>query len=93
MSGDLTLCILDAADSYHSSDEDEDGEEEEEEGEQQPPKEGEVKSEVKTEPGTSKKKPKDSDELHIYLDEELKLFKPNQLSADVQLLDGTCSRL
>jgi hypothetical protein len=72
----------------YSSDDEEDDEEEEEEGEKQVKKEGEVKSEVKTEPGTGKKKSKDSNELHTYLEDELKLFKLNQLTADVQLLDG-----
>ena len=51
-------------------------------------KEGKVKSEVEAELG--KKNPKDSSGLHIYLEDELKLFKPNQLLADVQLLDGGC---
>ena len=59
------------------------------EGEEQAKKEGEVKSEVKTEPGASKK-PKDANELHIYHEDELMLLKPNQLLADVQLLDGAC---
>ena len=69
------------------SDEDDEGEEPEDEGEQAK-KEGEVKSEVKAEPGTSKKKSKDANELHIYHEDELMLFKPDQLHADVQLLDG-----
>ena len=77
-------------DPHRDSDDDEDDEEEEpeEEGEEQAKKEGEVKSEVKTEPGTSKKKSKDANELHIYHEDELTLLKPNQLLADVQLLDG-----
>jgi len=72
-------------------DEDDDEEEEpEEEGGEQVKKEGEVKSEVKAEPGTSKRKYKDANELHIYLEDELKLLKQDQLHADVQLLDGAC---
>ena len=82
-----------APDLYRDSDDDDDDDEEEEpeeEGEEQVKKEGEVKPEVKAEPGASKKKPKDANELHIYHEDELMLLKPNQLLADVQLLDGAC---
>jgi hypothetical protein len=80
------------ADPYHASDDsDEDDEEGEPEDEgEQVEKEGEVKSEVKAEPGTSKKKSKDTNELRVYHEDELMLFKPDQLHADVQLLDGAC---
>jgi len=80
-------------DLYHDSDEDEDDEDEEpeEEREEQVKKESEAKSEVKAEPGASKKKPKDANELHIYHEDELMLLKPNQLLADIQLLDGACA--
>ena len=76
---------------YRDSDDDEDEEDEEpeEEGEEPVKKEGETKSEVKSEPGASKKS-KDANELHIYHEDELMLLKPNQLLADVQLLDGAC---
>jgi len=81
------------ADPFHVSDDsdedDEEGEPEDEEGEQVE-KEIEVKSEVKAEPGTSKRKSKDADELRAYHEDELMSFKPDQLHADVQLLDGTC---
>jgi len=79
------------SDLYHDSDDDEEEEEEEPEeaGEEQVKKEGEVKSEVKAEPGVNKKS-KDANELHIYHEDELMLLKPNQLLADVQLLDGAC---
>lgn len=75
-----------------SDDSDEDEEEEEPEGEggEQVKEEGEAKSEVKTEPSTNKKKSKDANELHIYHEDELMLLKPDQLHADVQLLDGAC---
>jgi structural maintenance of chromosome 4 len=80
------------ADSYNGSDDSEgDDEEEGEEGEEQAENEDEVKSEVKAEGGASKKKTKDSNELYIYQEPELMLLKPNQLSADVQLLDGACT--
>lgn len=69
------------------SDDDDEEEEEGEEGEGDVQKEGEVKPEVKSEPGVSKKKAKEPNELHIYGEDELKLFKLNQLTADVQLLD------
>ena len=74
---------------YRDSDDDEDEEDEEpeEEGEEPVKKEGETKSEVKSEPGASKKKSKDANELHIYHEDELMLLKPNQLLADVQLLE------
>ena len=79
------------ADHHHNSDDDEEDEEDEleEEGGEETKKAGEVKSEVKAEPGASKK-PKDANELHTYHEEELMAFKPNQLHADVQLLDGAC---
>lgn len=85
----LSITIVDPQ--YHGSDDDGDDEEEEEgeEGEEQIQKESKVKSEVKAEPGANKNS-KDSTELHIYLEDELKLFKSNQLLADVQLLDGLC---
>jgi hypothetical protein len=83
------------ADIYRDSDDDEDDDEEEpeEEGEseEQVTKEGEVKSEVKDEPGTSKKKFKDTNELRIYHEDELMLFKRDQLLGDVELLDGAYS--
>jgi len=80
-----------ASDLDRDSDEDDDDDEEEpeEEGEEQAKGTGEVKSEVKTESGASKKS-KDANELHIYHEDELMLLKPNQLLADVQLLDGAC---
>lgn len=80
------------ADPFHVSDDsDEDDEEGEPEDEgEQVEKEIEVKSEVKAEPGTSKRKSKDADELRVYHEDELMVFKPDQLHADVQLLDGTC---
>lgn len=83
------MTIADSCCASDDSDEDDEEEEPEDEGGEQVEKEGEVKSEVKTEPGTSKKK-KDANELHIYQEDELKLFKPDQLHADVQLLDGAC---
>ena len=58
----------------------------EDEGEEQA-KKCKVKLEVKTEPGTRKKR-KDANELHIYHENELELLKPDRLHADVQLLDG-----
>ena len=80
-------------DPYHASDDSEEDDEEgepEDEGGEQVKKEGEVKSEVKAEPGTSGRKSKDASELRVYHEDELMLFKPDQLHADVQLLDGTC---
>lgn len=80
--------LITVADLYCDSDDDDDDEEEvpEEEGEERVKKEGEVKAE----PGTSKKKTKDLNELRVYVEDELMQFKPNQLLADVQLLDGAC---
>ena len=79
------MAIADPYRSSDDSDEDDEEEEPEDEGGEQ------VKSEVKAEPGTNKKKPKDANELHIYHEDELTLLKPDQLHADVQLLDGACT--
>jgi len=84
------VATVDSCNASDDSDEDdEEGEPEDKEGEQVE-KELEIKSEVKAEPGTSKRKPKDTDELRVYHEDELMVFKPDQLHADVQLLDGTC---
>lgn len=85
------MAIADPYRSSDDSDEDDEEEEPEDEGGEQVKKEGEVKSEVKAEPGTNKKKLKDANELHIYHEDELTLLKPDQLHADVQLLDGACT--
>ena len=84
------MAIADPCYASDDSDEDDEEGEPEDEGGEQAEKESEVKSEVKAEPGTSKKKSKDGDELRVYHEDELMLLKPDQLHADVQLLDGTC---
>jgi len=88
-----SMCNPDPQCDSDDEEDDEGGEpgDEEEEEEEQAKKEGEVKSEVKAEPGTNKKNSRDANELRIYHEDELGLLKPDQLLADVQLLDGACA--